>query len=379
MQTRKLYYEDSHLQCFSAAVLSCVATDRGFEVVLDATAFYPTGGGQACDLGRLGNRNVIDVFEREDTVIHLCDGALDVGETVAGRIDYDRRLDLMQQHAGEHIVSGIICRRFGYHNVGFHIGAETVTIDFDGPITAQMLYQVEQEANRAVEDNLPIRAWYPSPEELAQLPYRSKKALQWPIRIVEIPGIDTCACCAVHVKSTLEVRLIKLLSCVKFHQGVRIEMVCGRRALAYLNAVFDQNRQVSQAFSAKMLQTGEAARQVNERLASAEYRCGVLQKQVLAAVADSYAGADRVLYFGDLSAGEVRTLTELLAQKVAGNVLVCGGAEGRYAFCLTGPGDVKALGTELCKALNGRGGGKPPFFQGSLNAESAQIQAFWES
>ena len=377
MATRRLYYEDHRQERFSAAVLSCEAVKNGWEVTLDATAFYPTGGGQACDIGTLGAVRVIDVYDKGDMVMHLCDGPLTVGETVEGCIDYARRLDQMQQHAGEHIVSGIICRRFGLHNVGFHIGADVVTIDFDGPITAEQLAQVERDANAAIAEDLPILAFYPSREELEQLPYRSKKALDWPIRIVQIPGIDTCACCAVHLPSTVHVRLIKLLTCVKFHQGVRIEMVCGQRAIDLLGRVYDQNRQVSQTFSAKILETGDAARKMGERLAAMEYRCAQLQKQAFAAVADSVAGRENVLYFASLTPGELRELAEAILPRITGSVMVCSGEDGKISFCLASHGDVKAAGSVLCAVLGGRGGGKPPFFQGSLTATRSQIEGYW--
>ena len=136
--TRKLYYEDCHLQQFNAQVLTCEKTSKGFEVVLDATAFYPEGGGQACDLGTLGAATVLDVQERGEEVIHLCDAPLETGSTVEGSIDYGRRFDLMQQHTGEHIISGLIHKKYGHHNTGFHMGADVITIDFDG-IPAMML------------------------------------------------------------------------------------------------------------------------------------------------------------------------------------------------------------------------------------------------
>ena len=376
METRKLYYEDSLLRRFTATVLSCEKTDRGYEIILDATAFYPTGGGQACDTGFLNDAAVIDVYERGEAVIHLCDRPL--SGTVEGRIDWDGRLDRMQQHAGEHIVSGIICRRYGCHNVGFHMGADVITIDFDAPIPVEALADIEKEANAAVEADLPIRGWYPDPEALKTIPYRSKKALDWPVRIVEIPDIDACACCVVHVPRTLQVGVVKLFSCVKFHQGVRIEMACGRRALGILNAVYDQNRQVSQAFSAKIMETGEAARKMNERLSAMEYRSAQLQKQVFAAIAEGYAGKENVLHFGDLTPGEVRELAEAILPQISGSALVCGGTEGKFSFCLASHTDGKAAGNALCTALNGRGGGKPPFFQGSLNATKAQIEAYWQ-
>ena len=182
METVKLYYHDSHLCEFRAQVLSCEESEKGYLVTLDATAFYPEGGGQACDLGRLGDANVLDVREKEGIIRHLCDQALPVGATVEGRIDWARRFSLMQQHSGEHIVSGIVHRLFGWHNVGFHMGSELMTIDFDGPIPAEDLVKIEQLANEAVWANLPVHCWYPSEEALPSIPYRTKKALPWPVR-----------------------------------------------------------------------------------------------------------------------------------------------------------------------------------------------------
>jgi alanyl-tRNA synthetase len=173
------------------------------------------------------------------------------------------------------------------------------------------------------------------------------------------------------------VRLIKLLTCVKFHQGVRIEMVCGQRAIDLLGHVYDQNRQVSQAFSARILETGDAARKVNERLAATEYRAATLQKQVFSAVADSFAGCENVLYFGDLTPGETRELAQAILPRITGSVMVCGGEDGKISFCLASHADVKAAGSALCAALGGRGGGKPPFFQGSLTARRSQIEEYW--
>ena len=170
--TRKLYYEDCHMAEFTATVTGCAAAEKGYEIILDATTFYPEGGGQACDLGRLGSVNVLDVQERGEEVIHLCDGPLEVGAQVEGAIDYERRFHLMQQHTGEHIVSGIINRRYGYHNVGFHMGANFIEIDFDGVIPAEDLEQIEREANVAIWKNLAVKCWYPSEEELPGVFYR---------------------------------------------------------------------------------------------------------------------------------------------------------------------------------------------------------------
>ena len=214
--TGKLYYEDCHRKAFTATVTDCQESKKGFWVTLDETAFYPEGGGQACDTGTLGEAKVLETREEGEEIRHLCDRPIPVGAQVEGRIDWARRFDLMQQHTGEHIVSGIVHKMFGSHNVGFHMGADAVTIDFDTPIPQEALAEIEEKANQAVYENLPVRCWYPSPEELSQVQYRTKKALPWPVRIVEIPGYDSCACCGVHVKHTGQIGLIKIVSCVKF-------------------------------------------------------------------------------------------------------------------------------------------------------------------
>ena len=185
METRKLYYENENLQEFTATVLSCVECKNGYEVILDQTAFYPEGGGQACDIGILGGVSVTDVREQGETVVHTCSAALPVGSTVSGKIDWERRFDLMQQHTGEHILSGIIHKYFGYQNVGFHVGQQVMEVDFDGPIPAEMLAKIEWEANEAVWQDIPLKCWYPAPEELPGVVYRTKRALPWPVRIVQ--------------------------------------------------------------------------------------------------------------------------------------------------------------------------------------------------
>lgn len=382
METRKLYYEDCHMGSFTAKVVSCTQAQKGFEVVLDATAFYPEGGGQACDLGMLGRARVLDVRERGEEVVHLCDQALAVGETVEGSIDWDRRFDLMQQHTGEHILSGLINQKYGYHNVGFHVGKEAVEIDFDGPIPAEELAELEAKANAAVWQNLPLKCWYPAPEELPNVKYRSKRELPWPVRIVQVPGFDSCACCGVHVATTGEVGIIKILTAVKFHQGVRLEMLCGRRAYEYLCRVYDQNRQVSQLFSAKVLQTADAARKINEQLNQEKFRASVLEKRVFVGIAKAYAGKGNVVHFEEgLASSGVRELADAIAECCGGIAAVFSGSdEAGYSMCLIGKNlDVKPLGTALTKALDGRGGGKPGSFQGSVKASRKAIEAFFEN
>lgn len=376
METRRLFYEDSHLTEFTATVTACDIAENGWAVQLSATAFYPEGGGQGCDLGTLDNVNVLNVQEKDGKILHFCDEKLEIGQTVTGCINWARRFDLMQQHSGEHIVSGIICRRYGYHNVGFHVGSEMMEIDFDGPVPAEDLAEIERLANEAVWKNVPIRCWYPSKAELPTVPYRSKKALEYPVRIVEIPGYDSCACCGVHVKNTGEIGLIKIVSCVKFHSGVRIELTCGGRALKLMQQIFEQNRQVSQNFSAKMLETGTAAAKMNEQLAAEKLRANSLQTQLLCQTAKGYENAGNVVHFEEnLASAQLRELTDAIAKVCGGRAAVFSGSGENWNVCMLHPGgDLSPVIGALKAAFCVRGGGKPGSFQGTVTASRQQME-----
>ena len=173
--TEKLFYEDSHRTGFTAKVISCEEAKDGFCVVLDQTAFFPEGGGQYADTGVLGTVNVTDVHEKDDVIYHYTTAPLEVGSIVSGKINWKERFEKMQQHTGEHIVSGIVHERFGYNNVGFHLGADYCTMDFDGPISKAQLKEIETEANEAVYRNLEVEVLYPSKEELKDMAI----ACQW--------------------------------------------------------------------------------------------------------------------------------------------------------------------------------------------------------
>lgn len=380
METKKLYYVNSHLSQFFGRVLCCQPCDRGFEVILDQTAFYPEGGGQAADTGTLGTIRVLDVRERGGAIVHLCDGPVTVGQTLEGTIDYNLRFDRMQQHSGEHIVSGLINRRWGFHNTGFHMGTESTTIDFDGVIPAEALPELERLANEAVWQDLEVSCSVPAPEVLPTIPYRSKRALPWPVRIVEIPGYDICACCGTHVARTGEIGIIKLLSVIPFRGGVRMEMACGNRALGILNRAYDQNQQVSQAFSAQWQETSEAARKMNYLLSQYKFRITALERQIFAATAAGYAGAGDVVHFEDgLDNVAVRELADAIAQVCGGTAAVFSGSDDAgYAFCLVSrTDDLRPLGKDLTRSLNGRGGGKPDCQQGRLQSPREAIAAFF--
>ena len=369
MNTEKLYYIDCHMRQFSASVLSCVPSEKGYLVVLDRTAFYPEGGGQAADNGTLGGANVSHVYEEGETVVHVCDAPLTVGETVEGILDWARRFDLMQQHTGEHIVSGLIHGKYGHHNTGFHIGAEGITIDFDGIVPPEDLAELERRANEAVWQNITLKIWTPDPDELPNVFYRTKKALPWPVRIVQVPGYDSCACCGVHTRQTGEVGIIKLLSSVRFRSGSRIEMLCGGRALEYLNISLQQNLLVSRAFSAKLDQTGAAAERMNLLLGEQKAKIAQLEMASFETIAKNCEGKGDVLILREgLDSVLVRKLSDLVAERCGGTAAVFSGSDDAgYSYCLVRRGgDLRQFGKEMNAALSGRGGGNPEFQQGSV-------------
>lgn len=381
METRKLYYEDCHLARFTARVLRCQEGTDGFRVLLDATAFYPEGGGQPGDTGTLGDVTVVDTREEGGEIVHLCREPLPVGDTVEGRIDYDRRFGFMQQHTGEHMISGILHRRFGLHNTGFHIGAEGVTVDFDGVVPPEILPEIELEANRGVWRNTPLSIFTPSPEELPNVTYRTKRALPWPVRIVRIPGFDSCACCGIHCETTGEVGLVKLFSSIPFRGGSRMVMACGGLALDILNRAYQQNKLVSKAFSAPMDETGAAADRMNDLLAQQKYRITALERRIWDGIAEGYRGKGNVLHFEPgLDGTGLRELADRIAASCGGVAAVFSGEDGSYGFCLASrEEDLRPLGKRLTQALTGRGGGKPGFQQGTVKATRQEIEAFFRN
>jgi len=377
MQTEALYYKNPLLREFDATVLSCREVRGGYEIVTDATAFYPEGGGQPCDLGTLGNARVLDVQEQEGQIVHLCDRPLEEGSSVHGAIDWEHRFDLMQQHTGEHMVSGVIHALYGCHNVGFHMGADVLQIDFDTVIQADALPMIEDRVNAAIWADLPVTCWVPEPEELAALSYRTKKALEYPVRIVRIGEVDTCACCGVHTVTTGQVGLVKLLSCIKFHAGVRIELVCGGRAMEYLRRIWQQNQQISRLLSAKPLETASAVQRLSDQLTQEKFRATGLQKQLFAAQAAGYAGQGNVLHACE-AAADLRELAQQIARQCTGIAAVYAALEEGCRICLARPGsDIRALGQLLHQKLGGKGGGKDGFHQGTVTADEAQLREFF--
>ncbi len=377
--TEKLYYADSFMKTFTAAVLSCQESKTGYAVTLNRTAFYPEGGGQPFDTGTLGDARVTDVREKDGVIVHTCDKPFPVGETVTGSISWDRRFDHMQQHSGEHITSGVICARYHCDNVGFHLGKELVTIDFNADIPARDLPSIEAAVNRYIWEDHPIDIRFLSGEALEQAEYRSKKFIPGEVRLVAFPGADCCACCGTHVRTSGQVGLVKLLSCQKFREGVRIEMVCGRRALDYCSAVLEQNHKVSQLLSAKVMDTAAAVERMQKELYNLRGRIASLEEAAFQQKAEALSGkGDVLLLEEDMSPESLRKLCGAVGAVCGGRCAVFAGTDGGWKYAVGGgTEDLRPLAKALNAALQGRGGGKPDFIQGSAACTREDIEAFF--
>ena len=376
--TEKLYYIDALQVSFEARVLSCVPVRDRWDVVLDRTAFFPEGGGQGGDSGTLGGAPVADTHERDGEVIHRCGAPLAVGETVEGRVDAELRLARMQIHSGEHIVSGTAHREWGCENVGFHMTEHGAVIDFDRELDASQLTALETMANEAVWQDLPVNVLWPTQEELASLAFRQKKELFGAVRLVEIPGVDLCACCAPHVPSTGRVGQIRITSAMRHRGGMRLTMVAGRAALEDARLLHANAEAVSRLFSSPREDIAAAAEKFAAQKAETEQRCAELERKYTAFRAASLPeSAGDLLCFEDpsLSAAALRDLAEALKEKCGGVAAVFAGEGENWRCVLASKGtDLRAYGKGFFAALRGRGGGSASMVQGSVNASREEIE-----
>ncbi len=421
-ETVKLFDQNAYAEDFSATVLSAeriVKTEKKgkkkkkeivtWEVILDRTLFFPEEGGQTPDTGVLGGYPVTDVQLEGNVIRHTVldncgeDELFAVGQTVSGRIDFARRFSNMQNHSGEHILSGLVHGRFGYDNVGFHLSDNTVTLDFNGPLTEEDILWLEQTANRVVWDNKEIRAWYPDPEELKKTVYRSKKEIDGPLRLVEIPGVDMCACCAPHVRRTGEIGLIKIIRILRERSGIRLTILCGSRALAYMQTLQKAAEDVSHltnmpreeiaAGTARILEDNDKLRQREAQLEAmmtavlarsvppgqkevflfAEGLGNLAQRRLVNTLCESHEGYCGVWIGNDQDGYRYIIGAGTESSKVSGDSTEGAGTEGNGAEPAN-TRDARVLNACLHKACGARGGGSPAMVQGSVMAAEAEIR-----
>lgn len=381
--TEKLYYADSHLWEFTATVLGCREIKAGFGVILDRTAFFPEGGGQLADTGMIGGVFVKDVHEKDGEILHYTDSPLEAGQTFSCRIDREQRLRRMQNHSGEHIVSGLVNKKYGFDNVGFHMGSECMTIDFSGELSWEELMEIEYEANQIVRRNVPIRTWFPDEAELKTLEYRSKLELTENVRIVEIEGVDRCACCAPHVSLTGEVGVIKILDCMRHRGGVRVSLVCGMDALDDYRKRQESVTAVSQALSAKRGEIAAAVQRVLNEQQQLKEKNAALSMAYIQLIADGRSETDGNICLFESGLDELaqRELVNRLMEKCGGMAAVfCGDDEKGWRYVIGSLHEDLRCGTkEINAAISGRGGGTARMIQGQSAGSREEIQKNMET
>lgn len=386
--TKQLYYEDAYLKEFDARVIACRDGENGIHLYLDKSAFFPEGGGQDGDRGYLlsdmfpgGKVAVTDTQSDGDDIYVVCDrkAKIPAGTRVHGVLDWKFRFDRMQNHSGEHIVSGLIHNRFGYENVGFHMSDDRMTIDLSGEIREEELQEIEQRANEIVWNNEPLHTDVYTEEEAENVQFRSKKELHGMIRVVTIPGADVCACCGTHVRYTGEIGPIRLIAHERFRGGIRIEMMCGRWAYNYMSGILRQNREVSALTSSKPLETAAGVGKLLESEKALKGQLLELRYGEMDRMAQALAGKGAVLIFAhDYDSVMVQKLTSKVMEKNGGTACVFSGSDEAGYFYTIGQkdGDLRALVREMNQALDGKGGGRPYFLQGSVKADKEQVETF---
>lgn len=379
--TEKLYETNSHMDKFNATVLSCEKSNNGYMIVLDKTAFFPEGGGQSADTGYLDKAAVTDVQIKNGIIIHYTDLPLTTGTSVNGRIDWKQRFIRMQNHSGEHIVSGIIHKKYGFNNVGFHMGNEDITLDIDGVLDREQLDEIEYEANLAVSKNIIVKTEYPSPEKLSALDYRSKLDITENVRIVTIDGYDMCACCAPHVKATGEIGIIKLLDFIHYKNGLRIHMLCGFSALADYKTKYRNNLEISNMLSSKRDETANAVARLLDENAKLKQEIHSLKKNYIKYKCACIEPTDNniCVFEENMDMNTLREYANEIIQK-CGNICAAfsGNDKDGYIYVILSRSiPLRALSKAINSAISGRGGGRDDILQGQSHAKRADIEKYF--
>ena len=373
-------YDDGGVRAFDARVQACTQTERGWETVLDATAFFPGGGGQEPDGGTIEGLPVLSVYERGEEIVHVLPQP--VSGMVHGQIDWETRFARMQTHSGEHVLSGVIHRLYGYENVGFHMGAAGTVLDFSGWVDEQGLDEAERLANQIITEDRAVTVAYPAPQELAALHYRSKKALSGRVRIVTIDGADCCACCAPHVRRTGEIGLVKILDSIRHKDGVRITMLAGRAALEDYRMKARQVAGAGAALSAKPENVAEAARKIRADMDRLTHELLTLRRQAAESAAQALSPVDgnMCLFVPDYDPEQLRILVNRGVQLCPGVCAAFSGTDGAYSYVIgSAAADLRSRAREINAAISGRGGGRPEMIQGSCTAARTVIARYFET
>lgn len=380
--TQQLYYSDSYLKEFDAVVISSEPLpDGNYSVILDRTAFYPEGGGQPGDRGTIQDTQVIDTQIRDDIIEHICTDTFAAGTAVHCILDWERRLDLMQQHSGEHIISGMICSALHCDNVGFHLGEETVTIDYNKYASPERIREIEKAANRYIAENHDTEIFTAEHDELTQLSYRSKKDFETDVRIVSFPGADTCACCGTHLSSSSQVLAIKVISQKKFHDGIRLEILCGNRAIRYLMDCSEQNTSIGQSLSAPSNRTYESVLRLIDQNNELKQNLAELEEEIFQLTSEHFINKGNTYIIKDeMDPVSLRRLCESIFRKCNGFCVVFSGSGTSFRYALMSEESrFSSLLHDINTNLNGKGGGRDGLAQGNVNSDRESIETFMKN
>ena len=380
--TEKLYDLDSSVTEFDCKVIELYNMGDQLAVELDRTAFFPEGGGQTSDRGMLGETYVENVEIHGCHILHFVENSeenvqkFQKGVAIHGKVDWEKRFSDMQQHSGEHLLSGIVHNRFGYNNVGFHLSESGVTVDFDGSFTEKELCKVEDLVNEAIWKNLAVHVFYPDEAALATLEYRSKKEIDGPLRIVEIPGVDVCACCAPHVKRTGEIGQFRILSAEKHRAGTRLSILCGARALHDSRKKLQENAHVSRLLSCKQSETAQFVQKMKSEKEALAFRLVGLQRAVLEERVKAAAPQRVFTEFLDAEMDTLRFYADALAEKAEAFAAVFSLSQPRQFVIISKTGaDVGAVCGSLRSSFGAKGGGRNGVAQGAVDASEAELRA----
>ncbi|MGN0448245.1 MAG: hypothetical protein ACI4GC_06840 [Acutalibacteraceae bacterium] len=382
--TEKIFENDSYLSEFTCKVTDLYSDDNYLYIETDRTAFFPEGGGQTSDIGWLNDTDVENVQIIDERILHFVKKTEEnvkkfkIGDDLCGKVNMNKRFSDMQQHTGEHIFSGIVHNLYGYDNVGFHLGKEVVTLDFNGNLTEEDICKVEHLVNKAVWDNLEIKLIYPKKEELSAYDYRSKIEIDGQVRLVEIPGVDLCACCAPHVKRTGEVGLVEVVSCEKYKSGVRVSILCGERALTDVRHKLNENHKISVLTASKEKETSQAVERIQNEKEKLAYDLVGMTRELLFLKAQNTQKQDKIIIFDEKLEGKLLQDFTIEVSKKADSFAACFcRKDGQYKYCIVSQSvDLRDIGKRLTSEFSGRGGGRPNIQQGSLSGNESKIKEF---
>lgn len=388
--TRCLYDEKPYEVEFEAQVLSCEKGEKGYQVILDQTQFFPEQGGQTPDQGSLrlkktkteeNNVRVLDVQIADGIIIHTTDAPFEEGSRVVGSVDWDYRFSNMQQHTGEHIFSGLVHEKYGYDNVGFHLSDSVVTMDFDGILDKTQVKELERKANQVIYANLPVEVSYPTKEELAALEYRSKKELEGQVRIVTIPGVDVCACCAPHVRHTGEIGQLKVMQLQNYKGGVRLSILCGYRALEAFSEKKDTVEKMMHLLSSSEEDLESGIKRLQTENQETNYRLRKTMEQLLLCQVKGLDETEEnpILFVGDCNAKAMRDVVNEMVKTHPGYCgIFAGNDQTGYRFIVgSATKDCSQLAALMREQLGVRGGGGAQMIQGSANADRETLENFF--